>query len=102
MLDVRLNDRYLPSKTRQPSGRTGSPTRRFPAVVHALAWLLFLCYASLLANAQAFLRNGQFFTKALAISNAPFPGRYVVQYCIDLLWQSDVVPIVHNMPEATW
>ncbi|OCB86141.1 hypothetical protein A7U60_g6730 [Sanghuangporus baumii] len=76
MLDVRLSVCDLSPKTRQITGRTTALTRRFTAAIHiyVVVWLLLSYYAPLLANAQAFLRNGQFFTKALAISNAPFPG----------------------------
>lgn len=39
----------------------------------------FLSISVLPADAQGFLQNGQFFTAGLAISDAPFPGRYVVR-----------------------
>ena len=71
-----------------------------PALFHIFfAWLLLS--NPFFANGQAFLNNGQYFTKGLAISDAPFPGRSVLRQRQSLSETSDTVIAALNMQEAT-
>lgn len=60
--------------------RAAKPTRSLQtASLLSYFGAALLLYAPLLANAQAFEQNGQFFTKGLAIIDAPAPNSCVIR-----------------------
>ncbi|EJD04178.1 uncharacterized protein FOMMEDRAFT_146200 [Fomitiporia mediterranea MF3/22] len=76
MSQEQFSSRVMSSKSDSLTGRTKKLTRYITVAIHPIQllviWTLFC--VPLLARGQAFPSNGQYFTKGLAISDAPAPG----------------------------